>query len=106
MNVQIIYEILHYDQIDVSKGIAFNKSNASKECIICHYWYFLNKGFRFQSTVCDGCHDISMIFIDINSVVILNIHGVDYFCIIVGITKSEAKNLLRDVDLSEKSESL
>ena len=47
-----------------------------------------------------------MIFIDINSVVILNIHGVDYFCIIVGITKSEAKNLLRDVDLSEKSESL
>ena len=36
MNVQIIYEILHYDKIDVSKGIAFNKSNASKECIICH----------------------------------------------------------------------
>ena len=34
---------------------------------------------------------------------ILNINGIDYRCIIFRISKSEAKNLLRNADLSEKS---
>ena len=34
-----------YDTIDVSEGIDANKINASRECDICHYWYFLNKDF-------------------------------------------------------------
>ena len=29
-----------------------------KECDICHYWYFLNKGSKFQPDVCNGCHDL------------------------------------------------
>ena len=47
-----------------------------------------------------------MIFIDINSVVISNIHGIDYCYIIVAITKTETKDLLRNADLREKSGSL
>ena len=47
-----------------------------------------------------------MMSTDIDSFVILNIHGVDYRCIIVGITKRESINLIRNADLSEKSESL
>ena len=47
-----------------------------------------------------------MIFIDVNSVVISNIHGIDYCYIIVAITKTEAKDLLGNADLSEKSGSL
>ena len=39
--------MLYYDRTDVSEGIDINKSNASKECDICYYWYFLNKGFNF-----------------------------------------------------------
>ena len=39
---------------------------------------------------------------DINSIAILNIHGVDYLCIINGISKSEAMNLLIIADLSEE----
>ena len=31
--------MLEYDRIDVSEGIDI-KANASKECDICHYWYF------------------------------------------------------------------
>ena len=38
----------------------------------------------------------------INSIVTLNIQGIDYRCIIVGISKSEAMNLLKNVDLSKK----
>ena len=36
--------MLEYDRIDISEGIDVNKSNdKSKECDICHYWYFLDK---------------------------------------------------------------
>ena len=30
--------MLYYDRIDISKGLNINKTSASKECIICHYW--------------------------------------------------------------------
>ena len=35
------------DRIDVSEGINIDKTSESKECDICHYWYFLNKCFKF-----------------------------------------------------------
>ena len=35
-----------------------NKTCASKECINNNYWYFLDKGFEFQSDVCNECHDV------------------------------------------------
>ena len=31
--------MLEHDKIDVSEGIDVNKTNASRECDICHYWY-------------------------------------------------------------------
>ena len=37
--------MLEYDRIDISEGIDVNKTNASKECDICHYWYFKDIGF-------------------------------------------------------------
>ena len=32
-------KILEYDKIDISEGIDIYKTNKSKECNICHYWY-------------------------------------------------------------------
>ena len=29
--------MLHYDSIDISEEIDLDKSNNSKECMICHY---------------------------------------------------------------------
>ena len=45
-------KMLNYDRIDVTK------TNESKECDICHYFYFLNKRFKFQPYVCNRCHDL------------------------------------------------
>ena len=39
--------MLYYDRIDVSERIYENKTIRSKECGICHYWYFLDKEFNF-----------------------------------------------------------
>ena len=32
--------MLQYQKNDVSEGIDMNKTNASKECKLCHYWLF------------------------------------------------------------------
>ena len=30
--------MLYFDRSDLSEGINVNKTSASKECDICHYW--------------------------------------------------------------------
>ena len=40
--------MLYFDRIDVSEGTDVSKISASKDCNICHYWYFLNKGLNFE----------------------------------------------------------
>ena len=50
--------MLYFDKIDVSEGIDVNKTSAAKECDVCHYWYFLNKGSKFQPNVCSRWHDL------------------------------------------------
>ena len=43
-----------------------------------------------------------MISINLNDIAISNIYGVDYRCLITGISKSGAIDLFKNVDLSEK----
>ena len=89
----------YYNRIDVSEDIDVKKTIVSKKCIICHYWYFLDKRLRFQPTIYNGCHDVLMKSVDINNITILNINVVDYYCIIsciiIGISKSEDINLYK-----------
>ena len=40
--------IAKQDKIDISEGIDVNKANLSKECDICHYWYFKDTGFKYE----------------------------------------------------------
>ena len=96
----------YFDRIDVSEGIDVNKTSVSKECDICHYWYFLNKEFKFQPDVCNRYHDLLMVSIDLSDISILNIKGSNYRCIINGISKSEAIKLLENIGLTEKSGTL
>ena len=38
-------------KVDVSDGNNTNKTSSSKECMLCHYWYFKNVGFKFEPHV-------------------------------------------------------
>ena len=96
--------MLYCDRID--EGIDVNKTSESKECDVCHYWYFLDKWFKFQPDVCNGCHDVLMISMNLSDIVFLNVFDVDYRCIISGIRRSEAVSLLQNIDSSEKSGTL
>ena len=61
-------------------------------------------GFRFQLDVCNECHGVLMMFLNLSNIAISNICGFAYSCIIITISKIEVVNLLQNVDLSEKME--
>ena len=46
--------------------------------LICLYMYFLEKGFKFQPDVCNGCHDVLMLSMNLKLDILLNIHIADY----------------------------
>ena len=99
-------KILYYDRIDVSEGIDVNKKSTSKECDVCHYWYFLNFSFKFQLNFCNRCHDLSIMSGNLSDIAILTINCSDYCCIISLISKNEAINLMQNADFTEKCETL
>ena len=78
--------MLQYERIDVSEGIDLNKPDKSKECMICHYWYFKDIGYRYEPYDCNGCHDLSMMPYELKNVAILNVKGVDYRCVLLNMT--------------------
>ena len=89
--------MLYYDRINVSEGIDINKTSTSK------VWYlsllvFLNKGFKFQTYVCNRCHDLLMLSMNLNNIAIFKIKNADYRCIITETRKSEAINLIKNTD--------
>ena len=93
--------MLYYDRIDIRKGTDLAKSNNSKECMICHYFFF-HHGFEFQDSVCNGCHDLSMLCLNISDIAIITVKNVDYRCIIHNIRKSEAINLFENSVLEDR----
>ena len=58
--------MLYFNRMDVSEGTDVNKTSVSKECNICHYWYFLNYSLNFQPNVYNRCHDLLMVFMNLS----------------------------------------
>ena len=91
--------MLYFDRNGVSEGIDVNKTSKSKRCGIRH---FFDKGFQFQPNVCNGCHDLLMMSMNLSDTAILNIKRSDHRCNINGISKNEATNLMQNTDWIEK----
>ena len=70
--------MLYYNIIDVTEGIDVNKANESKEYNSSHYWHFLDKGFKFQPDICNVCHHVMMMSINLSNIAIVKIYCVDY----------------------------
>ena len=94
--------MLYYDRIDISKGIDINMRSESKSLIFVTIVFFLDKWFKFQMDLCSGCHDVLMMSINLSDIATLNVNDADYHCIISGISKIEAINLLQNIDLTQK----
>ena len=94
--------MLQFKKIDASEGIDVNKTSGSKECDICHYWYFKDVGFRFELHVCIKCHNVLMTAYELKNIAILNVNKVDFRCILWGISRDEAVNRLNNSVLEDK----
>ena len=74
MKLCIVYKD---DQADITEGIDFNKTNKSRECKFCHYWYYLNKNFSYGPFTCDGCYAIVQKSTDFKNIAIIRVKKLD-----------------------------
>ena len=95
--------MLEYDRINISEGIDINTTNASKECDICHYWYFKDIGFKYEPYICNGCHNLMQKAINFNVVAIVSVKGSDYRIRFWYISKDGVTNIMKYSNLNEKS---
>ena len=96
------YQMLEYDRIDISEGIDVNMSSKSKEYMLCHYWYFLNKNFSCGPYLCDGCYNIMQKSIKFKNIAIVHVRESTYRIYFLYMSKYEAKKLMTNSNLIDK----
>ena len=94
--------MLQYEKIDVSEGIDVNKTVVSKECELCHYWFFKDVGFKFEEYVCNRCHDLLTMAYSSKNIAILSAKGATFRCILWGISRNEGLRRLHNSVLEDK----
>ena len=74
----------------------------SKECKICHYWYFKDVGFKYELYLCNGCHGLMQKDVSFNDVAIVYIKGnayrINFWC----MSKEDAINIMNNSNLINK----
>ena len=94
--------MLEYGRIDILKGIDVNKTNMSKECDICQYWYFKDIGFKCKPYVCNGCHDLMQKAMSFNNVAILYVKRNAYRIHFWYMSIDDAINIMNGSNLVDK----
>ena len=94
--------MLESGRIDISEEIDINKTNLSKECDICHYWYFKDVGFKYENYLCNGCHDLMQKGISFNNVTIVYVKGSAYRIHFWYMSKDDAINIINGSNLVDK----
>ena len=62
----------------------------------CHPLLIFESWFKFQISVCNDCHDLIILCLNIRDIGIISVKGVDYRCVIHDISKPEAIHLLEN----------
>ena len=78
MTLCMKYRMLEYNRIGISEGIDVNKISTSKECHICHYWYFKDISFKYEPYLCKGYHDLMQKAMSCNDAAIVYVNGSAY----------------------------
>ena len=90
------------EKTDVLEGNYINKTSTSKECMLGHYWYFKDVGFKLEPHVCNKYHNVLMTAFELKNIAILTVNRVDYRCILWDIGNNEAVNRLNNFVLEDK----
>ena len=84
--------MLKYDKVDITEGIDVHKANKSRECMFCHYWYYLNKNFSYSPFTCDGCYNIVQKSKNFKNIAIVRVKKRAHRIHFKDISKLKAKN--------------
>ena len=94
--------MLKYDKSDISEGIDVDKTNESRKCKFCHYWYFLKKTFSYGPFTCDGCYMVQR-STDFKNIAIVHIKKTVCRIYFQHMSKHKAKKIMNKFDLIGKA---
>ena len=95
--------MLEYDRIDNSKGIdSIRNKLVSKECWMCHFWFYLDKNFDYENNLCNGCHEMSVKAVSMNNLAVVYVGGNAYRLNFAFLSKSDAVNLIKNAVIMDK----
>ena len=94
--------MLANERIDISDGIDVNKSDESKECTLCHYWYLLDKNFRYRPYLCDGWYNMTQKCNKLKNIAIIRIKKSVYRIFFLFMSKREARKLMANSNIIDK----
>ena len=94
--------MLVYEKINTSDGIDVNMSDKSKECMLCHYWYFLDKNFSYGPFLCDGCYNMMQKCSKLKNIAIVHVKESVYRICFLFMSKREAKKLMANSNVIDK----
>ena len=94
--------MLEYDRINISEGIDINKTSASKECGICHYWYLKYIGFKYEPCLCNGCHDLMQKAMSFNDAAVVYVKGSAYRIHFWYMSKDNVISIMNNFNLNDK----
>ena len=98
--------MLEYERIDISEGIDVNKTNLSKECDICHYWFFKDIGVKCEPFLCNGCHNLMQKAMSFNNVAIVYVKENAYRINFQYMSKDDAINIMNGSNLFDERDVL
>ena len=94
--------MLENDRIDISEGVDVNKTILSKECELCHYWFFEDVGFKYEKYLCNGCHDLIQKAMSFNNIAIVYVKGDAYRIHFCYMRKDDVINIMNGSNLVDK----
>ena len=74
----------------------------SKECELCHYWFFKAVGFKLKPHVCNKCHDLLTMAYGLKNIAILSAKGATFRSIFWGVSRNEGLKRLNSFVLEDK----
>ena len=90
--------MIEYDRINLDESIDINKTSSSRECWLCHFWYFLDKNFNYQKY----CHDMSIKRVTIKNLAIVYSKENAYRIHFWYMSKNDAISIMYNSNLIDK----
>ena len=94
--------MVEYKRIDISEGVDINKTSLSKECDICHCWFFKDIGFKYEPYLCNGCNDLMQKTMSFNNIATVYIKGSAYRIYFCYMSKDDGINIMNGSNLVHK----